>query len=113
MATEKLLIDANAFYRYLEEIRQIYLEEDTLSSNFAAELIETVQDEYLKYAPTADAVEVVHAHWIEDDLCCRRYCSACGFVVHDDACTDMYGDYQIKPKYCPDCGAKMDGEGRR
>ena len=56
----KRLIDADAFKMHLEEIRQDYLKEDTYSSNFAAEVIETVQDEYLAKAPTVDSVEVVH-----------------------------------------------------
>ena len=64
MQKEQRLIDANAFKMRLEEIRQEYLEEDTYSSNFAAEVIETVQDEYLANAPTVDAVEVVHGRWI-------------------------------------------------
>lgn len=59
MANEKRLIDANAFREFLEVIRMDYIEEDTLSSEFAACLIETVQDEYLALAPTVDAVEVV------------------------------------------------------
>ena len=58
MATEKRLIDANAFKMFLENVRQDYLEEDTFSSDFAALVIETVQDEYLAIAPTIDAVEV-------------------------------------------------------
>ena len=59
MATEKRLIDANAFKVFLENVRQCCLEEDTFSSDFAAQVIETVQDEYLTNAPTVDAVEVV------------------------------------------------------
>lgn len=53
------LIDADAFKVFLEDVRQCYLEEETFGSNFAAELIETVQDNYLALAPTVDAVEVV------------------------------------------------------
>ena len=58
MANEKRLIDADAFKMFLEVVRQDYLEEDTFSSDFAAQVIETVQDEYLANAPTVDAVEV-------------------------------------------------------
>lgn len=54
---------------------------------------------------------VVHAHWIEDDHACCRNCSACGFEVDDDAATYLYGDYLIKPKRCPECGAHMDERG--
>ena len=53
------LIDANEFYAQLEEIRMDYIEEDTQSSDFAANVIETVQDEYLAKSTTVDAVEVV------------------------------------------------------
>lgn len=53
------LIDADEFHKELEEIRQEYREEDTMSSDFAAAVIETVQDEYLANAPTIDAVPVV------------------------------------------------------
>lgn len=59
MATEKRLIDASAFKEFLEDVRQRYLEEGTFNSNFAAVIIETVQDNYLELAPTVDAVEVV------------------------------------------------------
>ena len=58
MASEKRLIDANAFKIYLEKIRQEMLEENTMSSDFAAEVVETVQDEYLQKAPTVDAIPV-------------------------------------------------------
>lgn len=64
----------------------------------------------LANVPVVEAEPVVHAHWIEDDPCCRRYCSACGFVVDDDASNFLYGNYQIKPKRCPECGAHMDEE---
>jgi hypothetical protein len=60
--------------------------------------------------PAVDAEEVVHGRWIEDDESARRYCSHCGFNINDDASHELYGDYQVKPKYCPECGAKMDLE---
>ena len=45
-----------------------------------------------------DAVEVVHGYWIEH---LHFYeCSCCGFDVCD------IEDYN----YCPNCGAKMDGD---
>ena len=46
-------------------------------------------------APIADAVEVVHGRWDRSG-----YCSECNFW------TCYCGDYH----YCPNCGAKMDGE---
>ena len=59
----------------------------------------------VNYAPTVDAVEVVHGRWITEywksgyiKRCC---CSECGEPPKD----------AYKPdNYCPNCGAKMDGE---
>ena len=64
--------------------------------------------------PTADVVEVRHGQWdgegdgyadgeIVIDV---WYCSECGYCIDDG--TD---DPNILPNYCPNCGAKMDGEG--
>ena len=45
-------------------------------------------------------VEVVHGGWIkEDDYYC---CSKCGQAI-SSLCVSWY-------KFCPNCGAKMDGE---
>ena len=93
----KRLIDADAFKMLLEEIRQEYLEEDTYSSNFAAEVIETVQDEYLANSPTVDAVEVVRCkdckhRAIGDDVCIHPNRIGDGYieVKDDDFCS--YGE---------------------
>ena len=61
--------------------------------------------------PTADVAEVKHGEWIdlhdENVLYEQTYkCSACGewFVI--EAGTPKENGY----KYCPNCGARMDGE---
>lgn len=54
-------------------------------------------------ATTVDAVEVVHGRWIKDKQSKfeHRYnCSACNYRLIDEHCN-----------YCPNCGAKMDGDG--
>ena len=56
--------------------------------------------------PAADAVEVVHGRWEKSNyhgfLCCSE-------------CKDVYIDKTWfgggKWNYCPNCGAKMDGDG--
>jgi hypothetical protein len=113
MANEKRLIDANAFKIYLEEIRQEMLEENTMSSDFAAEVIETVQDEYLQNAPTVDAVEVKHGRWEKQDwkgVSIKGFmvCSNCNVMI---PAADNNRYCLLKLNYCPNCGAKMDGDG--
>ena len=59
--------------------------------------------------PTADVVEVRHGEWLHagmfDDM---AKCSVCGLIDH--SLNEVYsrGTYN----YCPNCGAKMDGERR-
>lgn len=58
----------------------------------------------LEYVPAADVALVKHGNWIYgEDVDIQ--CSVCGA----DAMTE--GDYrQIRSDYCPNCGARMDGE---
>ena len=63
--------------------------------------------EALKRAEVIDAAPVVHAKWIQapgslHDYCCSR---CMGF-----ASLGMFGDYNGRTNYCPNCGAKMDLE---
>ena len=56
----------------------------------------------LEMLPAADVAPVVHGKWVYgEDVDIQ--CSVCGV----DALTE--GDYkQVKSRYCPNCGAKMD-----
>ena len=55
-----------------------------------------------------DAVEVVHGEWIrnEDDECYWYTCSECA----EYPMRDRWGEEKLTD-YCPNCGAKMDGDG--
>lgn len=60
--------------------------------------------------PAVDAVEVRHGHWVteeeaieKDDYSLRDTCSVCGHCDWD--CTESESF-----NFCPNCGAKMDGE---
>ena len=59
-------------------------------------------------APTADVAEVKHGHWFLLDECANAgvYCSECSKKVY----REHYANQKIKSAYCPNCGAKMDGE---
>ena len=50
--------------------------------------------------PAADVAPVVHARW-ENYSPVTIKCSRCGHVIHDWRYSEC--------KYCPNCGAKMDG----
>ena len=49
--------------------------------------------------PAADVAPVRHGRWIE--LSRASKCSECGFET---------GRYEPPRRYCPECGARMDGE---
>ena len=104
MANEKRLIDANEFWNRLSNVvYDIFTvhEKDGQRTNTASVgyYTETIQ-EVLKRTKTVDAVEVLHGRWIlqEDGY----HCSNC----------DIQAIYTgVKLNYCPNCGAKMDGDG--
>ena len=58
-------------------------------------------------APTIEAAPVVHGRW--DDFCNGKMCccSACK-AEFDNACNEIHGEW----KFCPNCGARMDGDGK-
>ncbi len=66
---------------------------------------------HIKRFPTADVVEVRHGHWIDKRTGAysrmQSWCSACG--KHSGI--GGIESNRHKP-YCPNCGAKMDGERR-
>ena len=71
----------------------------------------TSDNEYLsdrlKKVPIIEAKPVVHGRWIGKPICgndnCR--CSECGSWHHIHA--NLRGE--VMQKYCPNCGAKLDG----
>lgn len=68
-----------------------------------------VRKDELASIPAADVVPVVHGRWEHLEVGCFDLwrCSACG-----DEWTFEYDptDAETKVNYCPNCGARMDGE---
>ena len=95
MANEKRLIDRNEIFPNGTFFANA---EDPLKS--LDELIKRIWS-----IPTVDAVEVVHGRWVMKETMIRSpfaknaYCSEC----HEETSYTHY--------YCPNCGAKMDGDG--
>ena len=110
MANEKRLIDANALKEQLNKL------EAHGGHNYYRkgmdDALHTFMPHFIDDAPTVDAVEVVHGEWeiTEDDYLSlvEMKCSVCGesygFEFFEDVTPRNY-------HYCPNCGAKMDGDG--
>ena len=64
------------------------------------ELVDVFRD-----IPVADVREIVRARWKYDDGMDLE-CSRCGRL----ALTPFYSSVQYRSRYCPNCGAKMNGE---
>ena len=63
-------------------------------------------------APGVDAVPVVHGRWIGVDSSYWRWAHDGGHTVEHITfrCSECARKSIIKTNYCPNCGAKMDGE---
>jgi hypothetical protein len=109
MENKKRLIDANALIKKREEMWQ----------DRCDHMVVRVTN--IENAPTVDAVEVVHGRWnieweYERDCitgeCDENPVATCPFCGHKEW-GFAYDEYWGKPyNYCPNCGAKMDGERR-
>ena len=91
------LIDADA----LVEKAYWHGEHPDVGNPFA-DGVEAVDMSDIENAPTIEAEPVRHGRWIEKIG--RAKCSVCG-----DEC---WADSAMEYSYCPNCGAKMDGECR-
>ena len=104
MASEKKLIDANAL---MEELSSLTMTITGLrdGKGVLAEFMNEYRNSVLRIvdeAPTVDAVEVVHGRWKHqyEKGMSYKVCSICG----------CRNGLDLKFNYCPNCGAKMDGE---
>ena len=61
----------------------------------------------IRKMPAADVAPVVHGRWYMLDDCANAglYCSACGRRVY----REEFAYKKLRSKYCPHCGARMDG----
>lgn len=72
----------------------------TTWANAFSECADMVED-----IPPADVEPLRHGKWIEtEDDTIHGYCSVCGWESH------LYEDDVIGMPYCPNCGARMDGD---
>lgn len=66
----------------------------------------------LHRTPTADAAPVRHGHWISLTDCSNAgvYCSICQKKVYKEDYAWCNRKNKVRSPYCPNCGAKMDGD---
>ena len=105
MANEKRLIDANALIDSLEK----WLSDTEVLGN--AHIYNAIEDCLCEVdtMPTVDAVEVVHGYWYEYHGI--TICSHCHSMFDTDLKMLQVPSTWKMPNYCPNCGAKMDGDG--
>ena len=84
------------------EKRNLIEREDLIDSLGVSDM-EIFAKEVIGDASTVDAVEVVHGQWVFGTANHREYmkCSVC---LKSQTPTGVF-------TYCPNCGAKMDGDG--
>ena len=103
MKKEMRLIDANKLIEDLEAAK----DHGGMGACVAGTLIR-----YIKRCATVDAVEVVHGHWTSLTECSNAgvYCSVCNKKVYKEDYAWCNRKNKLRSNYCPNCGAKMDGE---
>lgn len=98
MANEKRLIPLNKRIIYGGDVFYSLMSEKNWSATEAADFVSAFRTVY--------AVEVVHGRWKKAHINGYLKCNQC-----EDAF--IYADWLESGKwnYCPNCGAKMDGDG--
>lgn len=100
----------------------VFSTQDVVRDEFVVKTCYKNLAEVVYSIPIADVAPVVHGRWIpsesdfdDDDTLfdgeewCDWQCSAC----REDICYDDPMPMKLLPKYCPNCGAKMDEEDKK
>ena len=85
------------FDEEFKKTRKLISKGETHLDNLAEGFTEA--DRVIRKIPTADVVEVKHGKWLKVQELSPRYVCTC--------CNHLYNNMGYK--YCPNCGAKMDG----
>ena len=102
---DKKPIDANGLMLLLE--RELDMNGIT---DWGKGYMEAIHDamEHVKFMPTIEMNDIKHGSWHLLDNCSNAgvYCSEC----HKKVYKEYYANVKMKSKFCPNCGAIMDGE---
>ena len=102
--------DAISRSALVNDMKGVVFREKPFSNADVNSLYQSIKDMYsgiiylVETAPALDAVPVVHARWILKHVGVGHYweCSAC----HTNPCIYVTEN----TKFCPNCGARMDGD---
>ena len=83
----------------MQKLIEVSAAKEFASTFLADPILKMAVNAVLDNAPTTDAVEVVHGRWDIDEF--GVFCTVCKEYAEDDRRTTC----------CPECGAKMDGDG--
>jgi len=67
-------------------------------------------EDMIENAPAVDAAPVRHGRWIIRDTGLWQWCSECGVAVERESMYMCKASEDSNFKFCPHCGAKMDGD---
>lgn len=106
MATEKRMIDANALMGTIADImRELPDPKDHYDNGYYSGL-----DRVFELVEQAPSVQIVHSQW--DSVFYERNGTLASYSHICPVCKYFYRDVKFKGhNYCPNCGAKMDGDG--
>ena len=66
--------------------------------------------QYIEQIPAADVAPVVHGKWVKDENSCHYDYYLTYFDFNCSICGEIENDQHGLPNYCPNCGAKMEGQ---
>ena len=92
-------------YIKLEELMKFPIRRNHYNKEHGNDFVSGIEMvlEYAKNIPAADVAPVRHGRWK-----CNKPCPVCGEDRFEGLDADIWADWE--PPYCPNCGAKMDGE---
>ena len=92
-------------YIKLEELMKFPIRRNRYNKEHGNDFVSGIEMvlEYAKNIPAADVAPVRHGRWE-----CNKPCPVCGGDRFEGLDADIWADWE--PPYCPNCGAKMDGE---
>ena len=95
-----------------ESIRKVLM--DVCSDEKCPMFIAATIDQVIDYEPAADVAPVVHGEWLNIDgdytfAACSICETAYEVATEEEAEKGLWDAFMCSYRYCPNCGAKMDG----